>query len=261
MANSLQTSSLQTQRDENRLAALRSAVNAGQADQAAGISRLRPDTLGQAQSLAASLESALHATEQAVAERSRRVAALNAQFAELRCQVRSLYRILRLAVTQKQMAPVALVHYGIDYNRLSRRGSLDQPRRRTEWMALAQKLVEGSRSAQAVGHPPARQRKALASALAATTAAAESLKAAHEAVNQARTGLASLRIKADRCLAAIDGELHQTLRGTAGPQQLRVLCEYGVPLRRFGRPPAPAGQMTPATAGGNSWPRGVGSQM
>jgi len=209
------------QSDSERLTLLRRAYTTASED--AGNAYLSAETLARIQAQADALEAALDAVFQAKAQQAVAVARAEASADTLTFLTQTARRTLRLGAGHNRIPVAALGYYGLPVE-----GRLPQPRRRSDWLALAERLLAGDVQAQVAGLPALPNREEIEAAYNTHEADETAVNQAKITLIAARRVLQSARQAATEQIAGLVRELRFKLATLPSTNQRDIMRTYGL---------------------------------
>lgn len=211
--------------DNARLAFLeKSAAQAAQ-DEASGRFYLNPVTITAVQSFIPNFRAAQLTRQMREAEKKLAVQNAAAAVAKLQLHMRDMWSNILRRVRREELAPAVMAYYELPaFGRFPRYNS------RGEWLAAADRMVQGDAAAQAAGYPAISNPSAteLQASLDTAVAALTQREQTQNSYNEAQQALAALRQQADSLIDDTADELRFALRKETASHRRAVMRLYGV---------------------------------
>lgn len=212
------------QNDQARLQFMRTAVNTGTNDIAAGNNYVSQATLDGMNALTPNFETAYNYVNTALSQRSQQVRERDQEARLLETLVRDFWEVLRRRVNRQSQPTALLQQYGLTLD-----GTTPTIRTPLEWITAANIVVAGDAAAVANGYaamvnPSAAE---VSSQLSGTQAAQNLIAGADRMYDEAQEALAILRPQADALIQETMDELRFNLRKRDTPSRRRIIRTYG----------------------------------
>jgi len=214
--------------DIQRLTFLTRTAETGPDDIAAGNAYVSQETLDAVAALVPQFEVAARGVSAKLGARSKEVRERAVAIEQVKMYTRDMWEVIKRRARRLNQPAGVLQFYQLPIS-----GVLPKLTTQGDWLAMANRVVQGDADAVAAGYPPALDPSAadLAAVLKATKSEVKDVAMADRAYDKAQEAVAVLRPQVDELIADVIAELRFTLRKKDAPSQRRMMRTYGARFR------------------------------
>jgi hypothetical protein len=214
--------------DHARIAFLNSALGAADSDTASGNDYILEDTYKTLQTFAPEYEKKVTTITKNLSARSKEIEERNSALSILSTYTRDGFEVARRQANRHNLPAHVLQLYGLPLD-----GKTPYPATPAEWITIARTFVEGAKNVKEQGFPVVRcpSANSIEEKLEIAQKEYDDVAAADRGYDDAQSGIAEMRAKADELIGDIMAELRLTLRKLDQPSQRRIQRSYGAKFK------------------------------